>query len=374
MRIAMLGCKGLPAATALGGGVEMHVEELATRLAARGHDVVVYVRPYANPQRLTMWRGVRLVTLPTIQTKHFDAIVSTLLATLHAIFQAYDIIHYHGVGPSTMAWLPRLFKPRAKVVVTFHSQDRFHEKWGWFARTYLTLGEFTAVAFPHITIAVSHTIERFCQRKFGTAVKYIPNGVKAVETRPGNAALQQFGVAPKQYFFTLSRFVPHKAVEDVIQAFAGVKTDMKLLIIGWAAPSEAAYVAALKRLAAQVPRVVLAGRQTGRSLDQLIANGYAMLHASRSEGLSVSILEAMARGKCVLASDIPENLELMQAAGTSFRVGDIPDLRQKIQWLIDHPRLVAACGQQARELVKRSYSWDSIVRATEEVYASLVRH
>src|SRR5260221_7652987 len=150
MRIAMIGCKGIPASSAFGGGIETHVEELSTRLAERGHRVTVYVRPYANAEKKKSWKGVRLVTLPTIREKSLDAITHTLISTIHVLFQRVDIIHYHGVGPSTLAWIPRIFKPSARVVVTFHSRDRFHEKWGAFARAYLAYGEWTAVTFPHM--------------------------------------------------------------------------------------------------------------------------------------------------------------------------------------------------------------------------------
>lgn len=77
MRIAMIGCKGIPAAEAQGGGIEFHVQELATRLRDRGHDVTVYVRPYANPKRLTSWNRIRLVTLPSVHRKNLDAITHT---------------------------------------------------------------------------------------------------------------------------------------------------------------------------------------------------------------------------------------------------------------------------------------------------------
>jgi glycosyltransferase involved in cell wall biosynthesis len=159
MRIAMIGCKGIPAAMALGGGVETHVEELSTRLAQRGHQVTVYVRPYANPRHDLRFKGVRLVTLPSIPTKSLDTWTHTLVSTLHALSQPYDIVHYHGVGPSTLASLIRLFRPSTKIVVTFHSRDRFHSKWGLVGKLYLAVGEWTAVRFPHATIAVSHAIQ-----------------------------------------------------------------------------------------------------------------------------------------------------------------------------------------------------------------------
>lgn len=369
----MIGCKGIPAATAFGGGVEIHVEEIATRLAVRGHDVSVYVRPQAYSERFFVWKNVHLIRVPTIRGKHVETIIHTLLATIHALFQPFDILHYHGVGPSTLAWIPRIFKPRTRVIVTFHSQDRFHEKWGSLARAYLKFGEWAAVIFPHVTIAVSRTIQNFCQHAFGVAVVYIPSGANIPQMHPGKAALAQFRLKPHQYFFTLSRLVPHKAIEDVIKAFAGVETNIKLLIIGSAAPSEKKYELFLKKIAASDPRVCFAGQQTGRALNQLIANGYAMVNASRSEGLSISILEALAHGTCVVVSDIPENLELVGDADISFPAGDVRALRQIMQQLLADPKRVARRGVKGREMVKRLYVWDMVVSQTEDVYAQALK-
>ncbi|MFA5185551.1 MAG: glycosyltransferase family 4 protein [Patescibacteria group bacterium] len=375
MRISIIGCKGIPAALSLGGGIETHVEELATRLVQRGYKVTVYVRPYANPRKLKFYKGVRLITLPTIHSKNLDAITHTFLASIHVLFRRADIVHYHGVGPSTLAWIPRIFKPSAKVVVTFHSRDRFHEKWGWFARAYLALGEWTAVTFPDATIAVSHSIQLLCRNKFKRFVWYIPNGVDVPPKNIDDSALKEFGLAQNRYFFTLCRFIPHKAIDDVIKAFRQVETDMKLAIVGFAAKNrkEQEYEKHIRELAAKDPRIVFTGKQTGETLRQLTANSYALVHASRSEGLAFSILETMSYGRLVVMSDIPENLELIDHSGIAYKVGDVGSLRDTLQWLANDPKIVRERGERAREVVMRLYSWESIVNRTEALYYSLTK-
>ncbi len=375
MRISIIGCKGIPAAQSLGGGIETHVEELAVRLVEHGHKVTVYVRPYANTQGLKSYRGVRLITLPTIHTKNLDAITHTFLSSLDVLFRRADVVHYHGVGPSTLSWIPRIFKPWSKVVVTFHSRDRFHEKWGWFARNYLAFGEWTAVRLPHATIAVSHSIQLLCRKKFHKHVWYIPNGVFMPPKNPGQDVLEKFGLKPEKYFFTLSRFIPHKAIDDVIRAFRELKTDFKLAVVGFAANNskERDYEKHLRALAAKDKRIVFTGKLTGKSLQQLMSNAYTLVHASRSEGLSFSILEAMSYGKVVVMSDIPENLELIDHSGVAYKVGSIAALRDTLQWLTTDPSIVHERGERARKVAFRLYSWDSIVERTEALYFSLAQ-
>ncbi len=373
MRIAMIGCKGIPAATSTGGGIESHVEELSTRLVARGHEVTVYVRPYANPENRTEWNGVKLVTLPSWKRKNLDAISHTFLSSIHALFGGFHVFHYHGVGPSTLAFIPRIFAPWKKVVTTFHSRDQFHGKWRWIAKAYLRFGEWTAAAFPHATIAVSHAIQVFCRKRFKKHVWYIPNGVQVPTHSPGSSSLANFGLKPNEYFFTLSRLVPHKSVEDAILAFKNVQTDKKLVVIGTASYDDVHYEKKLHALAEHDPRVLFLGHQVDPALGQLVSNAYSMIHPSRSEGLSVAVLEAMSYGKVVVMSDIPENLELVDHSGISYKVGDVTALRDIIQWLCDDPTIVADRGERARERVKTRYSWESVVERTEALYSSLVK-
>ncbi len=373
MYIAFIGCKGIPAATSEGGGIEEHVEHLAVRLAQKGHKVIVYVRPYANKEKRKFWKGVRLITLPSLHRKNFDALSHTFLASWHVLFQKADIIHYHGVGPATLSWIPRIFKPFSKIVVTFHSRDQFHGKWGKIAKMYLRLGEWAGVQFPHATIAVSRVIQVFCKNKFKKHVWHIPSGVEIPDLNLGSNELTRFGLKPNGYYFTLSRLVPHKAIDDIIAAFREVKTDRQLVIIGAAAYDDVIYETRLKTLAAKDTRVIFVGHQSGRTLHELIGHGYAMIHASRSEGLSVSVLEAMSYGKLVVMSNIPENLELIDHSGISFKVGDVAALKQILQDIDDDSEMVKDRGLRGREMVKLKYSWEAILNKTESLYWSILK-
>jgi glycosyltransferase involved in cell wall biosynthesis len=365
MKIAMLGSKGIPF-LGEGGGIERHVEELATRFAAAGHEVSVYVRPRAVAEKRE-WRGVRLVRLPSIPTKHLDTITHVFLASVHALGGGYDIIHYHGVGPSTLAWIPRLFAPRAKVIVTFHSQDRFHKKWGLLARLYLAFGEWTAVALPHSTIAVSHSLVRYCRERFGRIVDYVPNGVEVRDLTPPRTLLKEFGLEPDGYVLTVARLVRHKGIHFLIQAFARLRTDRRLVIVG--APSYTEdYVRYLVGLAKDDRRVRFVGFRGGEELAALYFYASLYVHPSESEGLSLSILEAMSYGAPVLISDIPENLETIDHSGFSFRNADTDDLHDAMARVLADPALRQSVGRRGREFVRRHFSWDNVAERTLAVY------
>lgn len=354
-----------------GGGVERHVEDLAPRLAALGHDVSVYVRPYTNPRKQKTWKGVRIITTTTLRTKHLEAVVHTFISTIHALFRGYDIIHYHGVGPSTLAWIPRVFAPKTKVVVTFHSRDQFHEKWNLFARWYLALGEWTAIRFPHATIAVSHIIQHFCWEMFHVKPYLIPNGVEIPKGSIGTDEIEKLGLQDGRYFLTLGRLVPHKAFDVAIESFTTLPTAMGLAIVGDAG-YDTDYAERLLAMSERDSRVRLLGFQSGEALKQLLAHCYAMIHPSRSEGLSMAVLEAMAYGKLVVMSDIPENLELIDHSGIRFKTDDVDDLHRVLTRTLDEPEMVKERGDRAREHVRDHYDWSAIAEKTLLVYRALM--
>ena len=383
MKIAMIGQKAIPFYR--DGGVETHVEELATRLASRGHDVTVFVRGRYVATKEDIWRGVHLVRVPEIPTKHLGSISSTLFAVVYAVFvarpqapsglatKAFDIIHFHGVGPALLCWIPRLFT-RAKIVVTFHSIDRFHSKWGFFARGVLRLGEWFALAVPHATIAVSRSIVEYCKAQYGKTPVYIPNGVE-IKKSGDVSHLKQWGLKKDQYFLTVARLVRHKGIHSLIEAYKAVpddiKNEMKLVIVG--APSFTGdYETYLKELAGQDHRIVFAGYQTGDALAALYGNAYLYVHPSEYEGLSLTILEAMSFGKCVLVSDIAENREVIDHSGIPFEVSSVDDLQEKMTELVNHPEIVSARANLAMGYMKQHFDWGKIVEETEGLYEKIV--
>lgn len=356
---------------ARGGGIERHVEELAPRLAAMGNDVTVYVRTYVNPRKIKSWKGCRLITHPSIRTKHLDAITHTFLATLHAIGQGYDVIHYHGVGPSTLAWIPRLFAPKSKVVVTFHAQDKLRDKWNLFAKLYLAFGEWTAVVFPHATIAISHVIQRFCWHAFNKQTYFIPNGVLIPEKPEAEDAVRAMGLVPNSYFLMLGRLEPNKAFDVGIDAFYKLKERNMQIAIAGEPDVDLRYTRELLALAERDPRVRILGFRSGDELHQLISHCYTFIHPSRTEGMSMAVLEAMANSKLVLMSNIPPNMELIDHSGISFEKDNVDDLLDKMEQVIQHPEIVEERGLRAREHVRTHYNWDTIAKNTEMVYLSL---
>jgi len=336
--------------------------------------VTVYTREPYDEQLPT---GVIVKEIGSIKTKNFETITHTFLATLDAMRGNFDIIHYHGVGPATLACIPRLFKRDAQVVVTFHSQDRYHKKWGWVARRYLTFGEWAAVWFPHATIAVSHSLAVYARKHLHHQTIYIPNGARLKYVKATDK-LDAFGLEPKSYLLSVSRLVPHKGQHYLIEAFQWLTRedpelvrDLQLVIVG-AESYSAEYQAQLSRLTQGNPHIRFLGFQSGDALDQLYAHARLFIHASEAEGLPLAVLEAMSFGLPVLVSDIPENLEALHHTEFTVTSESVPDLVKVLAGLLRHPRVLDQARGESRSIINQFFNWDIIAQETLAVYRSLL--
>jgi glycosyltransferase involved in cell wall biosynthesis len=369
MKIYFIGQKGIPA---LYGGVENHVEELATRLAKEGNEVFVYCRSYYTPKALAEYKGVKLIHLPTIRSKYFDAITHTFLATLDVLRRDADIIHYQAIGPSALLWIPKLLKRNTKVISTFHCDDRQHSKWGYWAKKFLGLGAYISVRWPDKTIGVSRALCRIHGQEFKGNLEYIPNGVRAVEPVKPEIITSQWGLLGNDYILSVCRLIKHKGIHNLIKAYLALPNPAKKLVIVGDSSYTDKYYQELRSLAGDNKNIIFTGNQTGQPLAELYSNAYLFVQASEAEGFSISLLEAMSYGKAVIVSDIEPNKEAVADLGLIFQNKSVTDLQQKIQFLLNHPGIVAQMGPPLKERVLVEYNWDNIAKKTLALYKSVL--
>src|SRR5215203_1042003 len=114
LRIAMLGTRGVPSVY---GGFERCAEQMGSRLVERGHEVTVYCRTHFVDPGKKEYRGIKLVSVPTLENKYLDTLVHTALSSFHALFRPYDVCLYFIAGNSPVSWIPRLTGKRTVLNV-----------------------------------------------------------------------------------------------------------------------------------------------------------------------------------------------------------------------------------------------------------------
>ena len=367
MKIAMIGQKGIPSRA---GGIEIHVEEIGKRLVQYGCEVEVYCRKgYCNIEEEN-FLGIKIKHAPFIHTKHLDAITHTFFSTMKALFSRVDIFHYHALGPSTLALIPRLFGK--KVVCTVHGLDWQRGKWGGAATSFLKFGEYASAKFPHATINVSSNLVKYYKEKYNISTTYIPNGIERQVIIEPNIILKKYSLRKDDYILFLARLVPEKGAHYLIEAYKSLNTNKKLVVAGGTSHSDK-YVKELYDLAEDNNNIIFTGFVKGKELAELYSNAYVYVLPSDIEGLPISLLEAMSYGNCCLVSDIPENTSVIESFGYSFIRGDVNDLSNVLSKLIEKKEDVERIKSNVQEYVLLNYSWEEIANSTLNFYKEIIK-
>lgn len=360
MRIAFIGQKGMPA---INGGVERYVESVSIDLASRGEDVLVYNRNDYLPERLSEFKGVRIINKTYYRSKNLANITHTFFASLDVLFRRVDVVHFQGVGPSLLCWLPKLFSGRRiKIVATLHSFDYYNDKWGIFARWMLKVGECLMVNCADELIVLTKAMQNYLKKEYGRESNLITNGAN-LYNEVGQDRLLAWGLEKNNYIISVARIIRLKGLQYLITAFKELETDKYLVIVG-----EGEYLSELKKMAAGDHRIIFTGNQIGRTLDQFYANAYLFVQSSETEGLSISLLEAMAHRTACLVSDIEANLEATNGTGFTFKNKDSRDLKIKLKELLDNSSLVENQAGLAYQRAARNFSWSEISRQILAIY------
>ena len=375
MKIAMIGHKRIPSRE---GGVEIVVEELATRLVKDRYKVDVYNRKGKNVQdknadkenkKIKEYKGVKIITIPTINNKGIDALLYSFFATIRALFCHYDIIHYHAEGSCAMLWIPHLFG--IHTVATIHGLDWQRSKWGGLASKYIKFGERIAAKYADEIIVLSESVKNYFQETYNRDTNFIPNGVnKPILIKP-RIIKEKYGLNKDDYILYLARIVPEKGLHYLVDAYKKINTDKKLVIAGGASHTNE-YLNKIKMLVKDNPNIIMTGFIQGKELEELYSNCYLYCLPSDVEGMPLSLLEAMSYGCNCLVSNIDENVQVIKDYGTTFEKGNLEDLKNKLQLMLEKEESEEIKIRRSKYILN-TYSWDRVVDETLEVYNKVIR-
>ena len=363
MRIAMFGHKQIPSRQ---GGVEVVVENLAVRMAREGNNVVVYNRNDPKFKQIKKYKEVNIKTVPTINKRGLAAISASFFASLFVSFRKYDVVHIHAEGPAMFCWLPKLFGK--KVIVTVHGLNWQSGKWKKnLGSKAIKFGERMAVKYADEIIVLNEKIKKYFSNEYSRKTVYIPNGVSKPKILEANIINNQWGLRKDNYILFLSRIVPGKGVDKLIQAFKKISTAKKLVIAGGPSDSKE-YFDKVRRLAENDPRIVFTGPVKDPILSELYSNSYVYVLPSNSEGMPLTLLEAMSYGNCTLVSDIPECSTVVEEYGKTFKTDDVDDLKENLQILLNKPQVVRNLRNKSADFILKKYDWNTTVSETLKLY------
>ena len=337
-----------------------------------GHEVNVYNRKGKNVQdknadiekrKLKEYKGVKLITVPTINKKGIDALLYSFFATIRALFGKYDVIHYHAEGSCAMLWIPHLFGIR--TVATIHGLDWQRSKWGGFATRYLRFGEKIVAKYADEIIVLSSGVQKYFKDTYNRETNFIPNGVNKPKVRKPEIIKEKYGLENENYILFLARIVPEKGLHYLIEAYKQINTDKKLVIAGGASHTND-YLEKIKKMVEGNNNIVMTGFVQGQELEELYSNCYLYCLPSDIEGMPISLLEAMSYGSRCLISNIEENTQVAEEFAQTFKKGNVKDLKKQLNNLLNEKNKLKK--EIISEYILKKYNWDYVTSKIVRLY------
>jgi len=395
LRIAILGCRGIPAKY---GGFETFAEQLAVRLAARGHEVTVYAEHYGRygkppadilgeswlqrSRRRQRWRlnkppadtdyqGVRVRYRFRNPASLLGGGISTMAydsACLWGARKGYDVVYMLGYGAAWACWLLR--RKRVPMWINVDGLEWARSKWSAPARLYLRVMEWLSSRAATRVIADARAIKARFESVYpqGAPCSYIAYGADVVHE--ANAAhLYLWGLEPQRYLLVVARLEPENHVEEIIRGYllhASSNPDAwPLMVVG--AVANTAYQRKLVAFSSNRVRF-LGGIYDAAQLQSLRLHAAAYLHGHSVGGTNPSLLEALACGNWVIAHDNPYNREVCgegaDACADYFSTSE--ELASHLgTWAAFENKQRDKCAKRARERIEQHYTWEAIADAYE---------
>lgn len=369
MRIAMIGLRGIP--HTYGGGEEF-VRHVAPRLAAKGHEVIVYCRSgYYEHDRAKEWHGVRRVFYPAPEHKSLGQFVHALFGTVDATIRRPDVIYIHTLPSAPHSYLPWLL--REKIVVNVNGMDWARDKWGPIGKAYFKAAARISLHTANAIVNDSQAMRRFYQERFGRDSYFIAYGAE-IRGSDDPSVVRQYGVEPGEYYLIASRMVPENNPDLIIEAFTASRSNKKLVVAG-GANFKSPWVEQLR--STKDPRVIFPGHIANADhVRELHCNCYAYIHGHSLGGTNPALLKALGYGNCVVALDNPFNREVLTGNdGTEYGIlwpKDRAALTQAIEALDASPARAAELRRRAPDRIREAYTWDFIADEYERVFRDVV--
>jgi glycosyltransferase involved in cell wall biosynthesis len=342
------------------GGVPRVMTQLVADQLERDFDVTVAgPRDTGTGAAHVTWEATRS---PGTATAHEIRTLARALRNLRP-----DVVHLH----SSKAGLAGRLAVRGSLATVFQPHA-----WSWDAVTgplrIATIGwERLGARWAHAVVCVSEG-ERAAGEAAGVRGRFvvIPNGVDLQWLQPADdaerrAARERLSLGPEPLVVCVGRLSRQKGQDVLLDAWPSVRAavpDARLVLVG-NGPERAALESR------NVPGAELVGARD--DVPDWLAAATVVVLPSRWEGMSLAMLEAMARARGLVVTDVAGAEAVRAAGGAVVPPGEPGPLAQALEQRLRDPAAADEEGRKARATVEARYALRTTLDAVVELYRSL---
>ena len=350
------------------GGIESYMYNLATILKMKGHVPVVFCESDRN--EVAYVNGFKVVHNKAIGGRYLCKILLSYKSTISSLLKERDalIYHYNAWPPTMASWLA-VFCGKI-IVYQSHGLEWKRTKYSSFQQKIMKFMEWLTVKMMNNITAVSQEQVNYFLRQYGKSCVRIPSAVNLPVSHYDSDILGRFNLESEGYYLFLGRLEQGKNVDYLTTAFnkSGIKG--KKLVIAGSNDADLKYVEYLHQLGAENTNVIFTGAVYGNDKEKLLSNCFAFCLPSTSEGLPITLLEAMSHKRICLASDIPANKEALGDSGVWVKYEDVDDLCDKLLFILKNHKYLENQKEVNYRRVVDNFTWDRV----SDLYIRYVKH
>lgn len=371
LRIAIAGIRGLPSTYS---GYETFIEELAPRLAERGHEVTVYCRKALFTERAPFYKGMKMIYLPSIEHKMFSTLSHSLLSIGHASFtRDFDILLVVNAANGMFGFIPRMMG--LKSVINVDGMEWLRPKWNALGKFVFKNSARLGTWFYNEVVTDADEMHRLYAREFGIDSTYIAYGAN-IETSADPSVISKYGLKSGEYYLIASRLVPDNNADLIVDAFVKSGSPKILAIAGGADYKgntvESVFLNKLKALGNE--RVRFLGHVNSKEdVKELHCHCFAYLHGHQFGGINPSLLKALGYGNLICALNTPFNAEVLDRGTYGILFERNPEsLCGILQRIETNTEEAENFRRNAPNQIRKRFTWDHITDQYELLFESVI--
>jgi glycosyltransferase involved in cell wall biosynthesis len=364
MKIAITGTKGIPNRY---GGFEQFAEHLSSRLAQRGHDVLVY-NPSFHPVHKDEYNKVKIIRKFSPE-KYIGPAANYLydfLCLSDAIKRKADIILECGYATAAPALRLLNFR-KTELLINPDGMEWQRPKWSPIIRLIIRIAEKSVAKTGFKLVCDNPELVNYYKERYNVDSIYIPYGADIFEN-PDKQILKTFNVQPFEYFLVIARLEPENNLQTIIKGFLKSGYVGKLLIVG--NPLNNFGRKLMKEFVASSNILFTKDIFDQNILDNLRYYSKAYFHGHSAGGTNPSLLEAMAAGSLIIAHDNKFNRIILKENALYFNnAEDITGiLLSEKDWINKKESLV----EENLKIIQQLYQWEEVTNQYEDLFKSLI--